>query len=334
MGVFKAFSMGMWSAVRVKKIIAFVFIINLVFGLSLAVPLYDTLHNSFGNTEVRNDMMHGFNYQWWIEFQHDNTGFVTSFNPSITGIGAVLNNIQALFYGSFVNSLYSPIFIMALIFMIMNTFFTGGLLAIYKSEEQFYTMKEFFKGCGKYFFKFLRLLLISLVLYVVVYIWGRGLLDSLHGYLTQNAGTERFVVILGFVKDIIIIFVIFLINMIFDYAKVRTVLEEGKWMIIETLKSISFIFSNFFRALLVYYLYALLGLIFIVLYWLGHTYIPQVTIWMIVAAIAVQQVYIIINIWVRYSLLGSEMAFYKGNTITEIETGGEAGEESAETGIM
>jgi len=195
-------------------------------------------------------------------------------------------------------------------------------------------MKEFFKGCGKYFFKFLRLLLISLVLYVVVYIWGRGLLDSLHGYLTQNAGTERFVVILGFVKDIIIIFVIFLINMIFDYAKVRTVLEEGKWMIIETLKSISFIFSNFFRALLVYYLYALLGLIFIVLYWLGHTYIPQVTIWMIVAAIAVQQVYIIINIWVRYSLLGSEMAFYKGNTITEIETGGEAGEESAETGIM
>ena len=160
----------------------------------------------------------------------------------------------------------------------------------------------------------------------------RGLLDSLHGYLTESSKTERYVVILGFVKDLIIIFFIFLINMIFDYAKVRTVLEKGKWMIVETFKSVAFVFSHFFRVLFIYYLYAIVGLVFIALYWFAHTSIPQVTLWMILAAIAVQQVYIIINIWVRYSLLGSEMAFYRASEMPE--AGEEIEEETTDTGIL
>ena len=108
MGVFKAFAKGINSSIRVKKIILFVFIVNLIFGLVLALPLYNTLQNSFGNSLVRNNMMKGFDYQWWSEFQFNNKGFVTSFNPSIIGIGAILNNKPAVDTGR-INREYSRV---------------------------------------------------------------------------------------------------------------------------------------------------------------------------------------------------------------------------------
>ncbi|RKY86287.1 hypothetical protein DRQ09_06290 [candidate division KSB1 bacterium] len=319
MGVFKAFAKGINSSIRVKKIILFVFIVNLIFGLVLALPLYNTLQNSFGNSLVRNNMMKGFDYQWWSEFQFNNKGFVTSFNPSIIGIGAILNNIQGLFYGYFFRPTFSPIIVLAIIFMIINSFFAGGLLEIYNSEENKYSMRQFFSGCGTYFFRFLRLMIISLILYAVFFIWVRGLLDSLHSTITQNAKTERFVVILRFIEDILMIFFICFINMIFDYAKIRTVVEKGKWMVIETVKSICFIFSHFFKVLGLYYLIVIMGVIFGVLYWVAHTQIVQNTLWMVLIMIVIQQIYIGIKIWIRFTFFGSEMAFFKGNTIPEEE---------------
>jgi len=331
MGVFKAFSVGLGKSIRVKKIILFVFLTNLVLGLVLAIPMYETLQNSFGNTVVRDDMMHGFNFRWFTEFRSESSGFINSFSPSMIGIGAILNNIQSLFYG-LQESPLGPVVLLSLVFMIINTFFSGGLLEIYNSNERSYTMKEFFNGCGNYFFRFFRLMIFTVILYLVFVFWVRGLLDSLQSILTENSKTERLVVILGFVKDFIMIFLIFFIGMLFDYAKIKTVIEKGRWMFLETLKSAGFIFSNFFKVIGLYYLLAIMGLLFIVLYWVGHTYIPQETLWMIVVMIVVQQFYIMINIWVRFTLLGSEMAFYKGNVLREGME--ETEEEPATTGIL
>ena len=68
------------------RMVLFMLVINLLFSLILAVPMYTSLDQSIGQSEVGDRMVKGFDYIWWEEFRDQSTGIETSFSPSIIGL--------------------------------------------------------------------------------------------------------------------------------------------------------------------------------------------------------------------------------------------------------
>jgi len=129
--------------------------------------------------------------------------------------------------------------VMGLIYLLLNTLFAGGILEVFASDDGRFTMRRFWAGCGAYFWRFFRLLLIF-----VIVLW-RGLpglfsisklIDSsakqaaAYGQSFINAGRRWPCLLLLFA----------LVNMIFDYAKISTVVMGRRKMFREAISATRF----------------------------------------------------------------------------------------------
>ena len=90
------FIRGLKAIMKVKRMVFLLFVINMLFSMILAFPMYNSLKNSFGHSLAGDRMVKGFDYLWWEEFRDQSAGFETSFNPTIIGKGAILNNLEGL----------------------------------------------------------------------------------------------------------------------------------------------------------------------------------------------------------------------------------------------
>ena len=86
---------GLWGMV------VFLFFVNLLFSLALAVPLFQDLKNSFGTSYVGQTMANDFDYLWWEQSRYGSEGVTQTFSPSLMGKGAILENLEYLLHMRF-----------------------------------------------------------------------------------------------------------------------------------------------------------------------------------------------------------------------------------------
>jgi hypothetical protein len=131
------------------------------------------------------------------------------------------------------------------------TFLLGGLmdrLARNRATASY----GFFGACGMYFFRFLRLGVISLPIYLALLLWLQPLLPSV-----QPVNALLFTAIL------------LLIHLVFDYAKVRMVVEDRRSAIGAIAAALRFIKRNFVAAISLGVLNAVLAA---TTWWLAATF--------------------------------------------------------------
>jgi hypothetical protein len=310
MKIFWNFGRGFMATGRVSKMVLFLFVVNLLFSLLLAIPMYNSLKDSFGRSEAGSRMAKGFDYVWWEEFRDEANGLETTFSPSVIGKGAILTNLENLIQMRFY-SLPPILLVFGLFYIILHTFLAGGILTIFNQDAPKFTMKEFIQGAGSHFLRFFGLMLFSWLFIIAIGVFLQEGFISIVSEISSNSLSEvtPFFIELGF-SALTFILLLF-IQMVFDYARIKVVLEESRNIIKSTLEALAFVFKYPFSTFGLFYLIFLFQVAVTVIYILLKEIIPQFNFPWVLAAFLIQQLFIFAVIWVRCLLYSSQMQLYK-----------------------
>lgn len=301
---------GLKRTGKIPRMVLTLLLINVVFSLVLAIPMYHSLQESFGSSLVGDRMARGFDYLWWQEFAEDARGLDSTFRPSIIGKGALFDNLQYLVQMR-VLELPSSVLILGLIYLLLHTFLAGGILSAFKGENPRFTLRTFFQEAGTYFFRFFLLMLYSWAFFLIIGIIDAFVIYPIISRVAANAISEVGPFVLGILFSVIILFLLFFIQMVFDYARIRLVLEEEADIPQVVRDAFGFVFRHLGSTLGLYYLIFLITVVISLLYILLKEIITQSHLMTVLLALLVQQVFMFALIWIRCWLYSSQMELYR-----------------------
>ncbi len=291
------------------RLVLFLLVFNLLFSLILAIPMYTSLEESIGHSEVGDRMVKGFDYIWWEEFRDQSKGIEKSFSPSILGKGAVLDNfVHLIHFGE--TSLPRVILVFGALYILLHTFLSGGIISVIGKNNPVFSMRGFFSGAGKFASRFFLLMIISWVFFFLV-ISFKDFLSSLVSRVSNTAGSEIFPFYLSLISSIFVYAVFLFFQMVFDYARIKTVIEDSRNVLQTTKDAFIFVFKNIGSTMGLFYLLLLTNLVLTVVYILLKELIPQTSAVSITAIFIVQQMFIGSFIWIRCWLYSSQLELYK-----------------------
>jgi len=308
--VFKSFLQGWGRVSKFKKMWLFLFLVNILFALLLAIPMQDTLKSSFGNSLVEDNMRKGYDYRWYRHFQYEGKGLSNAFFAYVSGWGAIVENLEKLVSGELFAQHFS-LMTVGIIYMVLNIFFMGGIIGLYNTPDAKFTFAQFFSQAGTYFWRFIRLFIISLPFYILLVYMLRGWLSMtiFRSTIDMNIQWPSFLLNLG--VNLLALFLLCLINMIFDYAKISTVAQQGKSMLRQTARAIKFVFKNFSKTLRLYYLLFIVGIILVAIYALIEPRFDQAILASLIFIFLIQQLFILGKIWIRLAFYARQLELFK-----------------------
>lgn len=310
MKVFEAVQKGMSLVVEQRKQVGIIYLVNVVLGAMLGIPLLLLLHDKVGHLLVRDQLASGFNFSWWSSFNLSADGLEATIRPSLSGgYGPLFDNLELLLTGDFAGYGWFVLFI-ALVYLFVAAFFNGGFIATVSGERHPSSVSRFFAASGQFFHHMAALATTAVVLFFLFYKVIQPTLFSLADSLTSHA-SQPVIWIANLVGYIVVLVLVFLITLIFDYAKVIVIVEkkQSSWLCLWL--SLKFIFKNFAKT--VGMNAALLG-IAAALTIVGGAVISLVTasqFLLLVLAILVQQLYIVLKIGMRLTFYGAEVSLYQ-----------------------
>jgi hypothetical protein len=310
MKIFWNFGRGFMATGRVSKMVLFLFVVNLLFSLLLAIPMYNSLKDSFGRSEAGSRMAKGFDYIWWQEYRDEVKGLETTFSPSVIGKGAILTNLESLIQMRFL-SLPPILLVFGLFYIILHTFLAGGILTIFSQDAPRFTLKEFIQGAGSHFLRFFGLMLFSWVFIISIGSLLQDAFISILSGISSNSLSEVTPFFIGLGISALIFILLLFIQMVFDYARIKVVLEESRNIFKSTLEALGFVFKYPFSTFGLFYLIFLFQVAVTVIYILLKEIIPQSNFPWVLAAFIIQQLFIFAVIWIRCLLYSSQMQLYK-----------------------
>lgn len=301
---------GFRNTSGLAQMIVLLLVINFAFSLILAVPMYHSLKDSFGSSLAGDRMAEGFDFLWWEEYRDEAQGLEQTFTPSIIGKGAILNNLEGLIQLR-VFDLPPVILVFGLLYIILHTFLAGGILSLLKKADHKFSLRKFFKGAGSHFFRFFLLMLLSWVFFLIISKSVKGGLDSLLTGMRENGFSEVAPFYWGLVFSAVILFLFLFIQMVFDYARIKVVLDDSGNVLASSVGAFGFVFRHLGSTLGLFYLLFIAQIAFTMIYILVQGIIPQASFAGVVLGFFVQQVFIFGLIGIRCWLYSSEMELYR-----------------------
>ncbi len=291
---------------RAPAILAGMWLMTIAATLPPALVLRGMIEDHLGHSEAADQASNGVNYEWWQEFAEQASGVGATFRPTIVGFAAVLDNASR-----FVDARPGPVVIVAgaAAYLALWTFLAGGILDRY-ARDRATRAHGFFSVCGVFFFRFLRLAIIMAIVYGllfgVVHPWLFG--PAIYGRFTRDLTVERTAFLLTIGLYLVFGLALAACNLVFDYAKVRAVVEDRRSMIGAIRAAAGFIGRNASGAVALYLFDFGLFLVAVAIYALiapgGGP-----SIWL---ALAISQIYIAARVWVKLLFWASETALFQG----------------------
>jgi len=294
---------------RAPVVLACVIAVTVLTALPFSMVMRQALASHLGNSMVAEQVAQGVNMTWWTEFTEQAGTLGRTFQITIIGFAATLDNISTLADGG---ARPASVLWIGTFYLLLWLFLSGGILDRYARARPTRSY-EFFTACGVYFVRFLRLApLLAIVYYILFAVVHPLLLGSMYEALTYDVTVERtaFYIRLG----LYLAFGALLagVNVIFDYAKVRAVVEDRRSMIGALAAGNRFVRRNAGRVAALYLLNTLLFVGVVIVYALiapgGES--TGAGMWL---GIAVSQIYLAARLWMRLVFLASETALFQGH---------------------
>lgn len=304
----QALADGIGRVNRAPVILGCVFLITLLTALPFSLVLRDELQAHLGSSMAAGEAARGVNYQWWTEYSAQAGAIGQTFKTRVIGFAAVLDNLSAMLDG---NSRPTAILWVGACYLVLWLFLAGGILDRYARARPTRSY-EFFTACGVYFVRFLRLApAIAFTYYVLFAHLHRWMFGYLYRELTRDVTVERTAFLCRVALYVLFGAVLVSVNVIFDYAKVRAVVEDRRSMIGAVVAGVRFVRRNLPA---VAALYALDGLLFIAVVLLYALVAPGaepagVRMWV---GFATSQLYLLARLWVRLVFFASETSLFQG----------------------
>jgi hypothetical protein len=282
--------------------------VTLLTALPLAVVMRDEIETHLDNSMMADQVARGVNVQWWLEF-FDQAGPVgKTLQTTIIGFAAVLDNISTMADGG---TRPTPLLWLGAFYLLLWLFLSGGILDRYARARPTRAY-EFFAACGTYFVRFLRLAPMAALAYYFLFAVVRpALLDNLYQDITRNLTVERTAFLVRVALYLVFATILVTVNVVFDYAKVRAVVEDRRSMIGALVAGARFVRRN---AVGVAVLYALNTSLFVAVILMYALVAPGaessgVRMWI---GVIVGQLYLVARLWARLVFFASETALFQG----------------------
>jgi hypothetical protein len=303
----RSFSEG-WARLRsAPALLVGVYAMTVVLALPLAITMRGLLQAHLGASLAAEGAANGVNYDWWQEFTSQATGLGTTFSPTIIGFAATLDNISSLLDGQRENA---PIAGALALYLLAWTFLIGGIIDRYARQRPI-RAAGFFAASGMHVFRLLRLAIVS----GLVYWW---LFAYVHPWLflewfadrTRTMSVERDVFFWRVVLYVLFGALLVVVNVIFDYAKIRIVVEDRRSALGALPAAIRFVWRQRGR---VASLYALNGMAFLILIAIWAFVAPGarsggLTLWL---GFLVAQIYVLARFALKLQFLASQTALFQ-----------------------
>jgi hypothetical protein len=144
---------------------------------------------------------------------------------------------------------------------ILQLFLLGGTLQIFGVGEPF-TAAAFFGGCGRHFWRLLRLALFSLIFFAVAVAIGAGL--NMAGLKIWGESSEASPLIYwSWFRAVALACLLGLCSLAFDYGAIRLAVEDGRKSVRAYLGAFRFIWRAPFRTIGLYIVLWLVALLFL-----------------------------------------------------------------------
>ena len=232
MSNFKIIGNGVSTVRRNSGMILWLWLIDLLFGIIVASPIYFLFNKDFGHSPA-GEGLGRLNFIW---------------------LGDIFYKYQDL-----LPALAGWVLVPALLFILVSVFLNGGIIGRLAAGEKT-TLQGFFADCGKHFGRFFRVFLLSLPVYILVFGGLIKLVSAPFNVWAKNAAGEMPVIIASNLKFLMTILLLSIVQMYFDYVKIHLVVRDGRKVLAAAAAALSFIGRKFFKA---WGLYLLVGLLFI-----------------------------------------------------------------------
>jgi len=281
---------GTRSVFHNMKIVILMWVINAASALVLTVPIYNLLVTNLSHSAISDKLMENFDYMWFLQFRH-------------------LYQIQ-------LDQIPLSIYSMVVIYILLQTFFLGGLISIFNTPEKNHIV-DFFFGGVRFFFRFLKVLLISLVFYALaikIYDWLGLLITS--GY--QDSENVWMDFVLKGLRYILLIFMLGVVTLLSDYSKVSLAINDKTKFFKEFYNAILFIKDHFSKVFTVFLIVAIIGALGVLVYNIIGKFIPRTPSYFLVLSFVLQQMLIIFRLLIRMLFCSTEVILYKDLSAEEV----------------
>jgi hypothetical protein len=295
---------GVMRVKRAPWLVIGVWLSTLVMAMPLAIVLHEQIGDHLGASMAAQAAADGVNYDWWNEFLAQTSGVGISFVPAIIGFAAVMKNLSTVADAS---ALPTTITVAVAGYLLLSLFLSGGVLDRLARDRSL-GAAAFFSACGVYFVRFIRLGVIASAVYWALFFPNHEwLFDGLYPALTAEITVERtaFFIRLGLYAAFAL--PLFACNILFDYAKIRAVVEDRRSMIGALAASWRFIRRHPIAAWALYKINALVFLAVIGAYFLIAPGASADSL-----AFAIGQLYIVMRVIVRLLFTASQTALFQG----------------------
>ena len=276
---------GFTEAARHYRITLILYAANLAAAAFLALPMAALIDESLGRSVNGQDLAFNFRFEAIVDFLFANRAALETQNR-VLGFGALL-------------------------FAVLAALLTGGVIDTLKSPPRSPLLPRFLGGCGRFAFRYLRL-----IPYLAVALWGVSLV---------NTALDRLIVLLFDQSDHeiaafwamrgaqgLILVLLLLLAATFDLARILTAFENRTHMVGALLTSAGFVARHAASILALYATLMVLSLGLFVPYVLaGHAILPPGSIVLLLLA---QQLVMLLRHFLRVAAIASLMARYRRAT--------------------
>ena len=290
-------------------ILAGVFAATLLAALPLAITMRGLIEGHLGRSLMADQAADAVNWDWWQEFTSQATGVGTTLTPSVIGFAAALDNISSIFDAQ---REVAPIASAVAIYLVVWLFLSGGIIDRYARQRATH-VHGFFSAAGVFFWRFVRLGIVMAevfwFLFAYVHPW---LFGDVYPRMTRDLSIEREA--FAWRAGLYAVFGALLVatNVVFDYGKVRIVVEDRRSAIGALMASLAFVGRNPVR---VFGLYALNAFAFLLLLAVWAMVAPGaggagLAIWL---GFAATQIYVAARLLLKLQFLASETALFQAS---------------------
>ena len=299
---------GVRRVASAPAVVALVWIATTLVSVPLTLMIRSDIERSLGRSLAADAAARGMNSEWMQEFGSRATGLASTFRPTIVGFAAVLDNLSA-----YVDNVQRPTAIAAAsgVYVLLWTFLTGGVIERYAGERRATPIALFLRTCGRYFFRFVRLEIAVAVAYAICFgVLHRWMFGSVYPRLIEGVAIERTAFFVRLSLYAVFILLLAAVNLLFDFAKVRIVVEDRRSMLVALVASWRFVRRRCAAAIGVYLLDAITFAIVLIAY----SYVAPpgggtgVAVW---AALLIGQAYVVGRLSVRLLFFASEVALFQ-----------------------
>ena len=219
---------GIRRVADAPALLAAVYLTTLLLAAPLALTLHGAIEAHLGASAAAEQAAAGVNWSWWEEFRAQAQGIERTFAPSIIGFAAPLANLSALADG---NGPPAALLALLALYLAVWSFLIGGILDRLARCRRV-TAAEFFAACGGHWLRFCRLAAVAGLTYWALFGLLHGwLFDDLYGAATRDLTVERSALLVRAALYLLFAAVLLPVNMLFDYVKIRIVVEDRRSII-------------------------------------------------------------------------------------------------------